>query len=117
MIRKSGYRFSEKIMLKQKDRAGRRFEEKSSRSERASKDIAKKAGQDPADPDTIRNTVLGSATSRRSSGSDVSVCRITGTSSRQMRPSERQSNKASPPSCDSMLAITLRVPNPRDFGL
>jgi hypothetical protein len=32
MIRKSGYRFSEKIMLKQKDRAGWRFEEKSSRS-------------------------------------------------------------------------------------
>src|ERR1700682_5269017 len=32
MIRKSGYRFSEKIMLKQKDRAGCRFEEKSSRS-------------------------------------------------------------------------------------
>jgi hypothetical protein len=32
MIRKSGYRFSEKIMLKQKDRAGSRFEEKSSRS-------------------------------------------------------------------------------------
>src|SRR6267378_2084226 len=34
MIRKSGYRFSEKIMLKQKDRAGWRFEEKSSRSRR-----------------------------------------------------------------------------------
>src|SRR5882762_3399256 len=43
MIRKSmpsghdpmgGYRFSEKIMLKQKDRAGLRFEEKSSRSSR-----------------------------------------------------------------------------------
>jgi hypothetical protein len=32
MIRKSGYRFSEKIMLKQKDRAGGRLEEKSSRS-------------------------------------------------------------------------------------
>src|SRR5216684_3463709 len=32
MIGKSGYRFSEKIMLKQKDRAGWRFEEKSSRS-------------------------------------------------------------------------------------
>jgi AcrR family transcriptional regulator len=35
MIRKSGYRFSEKIMLNQKDRAGWRFEEKSSRSRRA----------------------------------------------------------------------------------
>jgi hypothetical protein len=32
MIPKSGYRFSEKIMLKQKDRAGWRLEEKSSRS-------------------------------------------------------------------------------------
>src|SRR2546421_2916243 len=32
MIRKSGHRFSEKIVLKQRDRAGRRFEEKSSRS-------------------------------------------------------------------------------------
>jgi hypothetical protein len=32
MIRKSGYRFSEKIMRKLKDRAGRRFEEESSRS-------------------------------------------------------------------------------------
>jgi hypothetical protein len=32
MIRESGYRFSEKIMLKQKDRAGWRFEEKPSRS-------------------------------------------------------------------------------------
>jgi predicted small lipoprotein YifL len=32
MIRKSGCRFSEKIMLKQKDRAGCRFEEASSRS-------------------------------------------------------------------------------------
>src|SRR6266850_5996323 len=34
MIRKSGYRFPKKIMLKQKDRAGWRFEEKSSRSRR-----------------------------------------------------------------------------------
>ena len=32
------------------------------------------------------------------------------------RPSGRQSNSAWPPSCDSMLAITLRVPNPRDAG-
>src|SRR5205085_10228613 len=32
MIRKSVQRFSEKIMLKQKDRAGWRFEDKSSRS-------------------------------------------------------------------------------------
>jgi hypothetical protein len=32
MIRKSGHRFPEKIMLKQKDRAERRFNEKSSRS-------------------------------------------------------------------------------------
>jgi hypothetical protein len=32
MIRKSGYRFSEKIMLKQKDRARWRFNEKPSRS-------------------------------------------------------------------------------------
>src|ERR1700722_16200658 len=32
MIRKSGYRFSEKIMLKQKDRARWRFDEKPSRS-------------------------------------------------------------------------------------
>jgi hypothetical protein len=32
MNRKSVWRFSEKIMLKQKDGAGRRFEEKSSRS-------------------------------------------------------------------------------------
>jgi hypothetical protein len=31
MIRKSGYRFSEKIMLKQKDRARWRFNEKPSR--------------------------------------------------------------------------------------
>jgi hypothetical protein len=33
MIPKSGYRFSEKIMLQQEDRAGWRFEEKSSRLE------------------------------------------------------------------------------------
>jgi hypothetical protein len=32
MIPKSGHQFSEKIMLQQKDGAGRRFEEKSSRS-------------------------------------------------------------------------------------
>jgi hypothetical protein len=32
MIRKSGHRFSEKIVLKQKDRAKRRFDEKPSRS-------------------------------------------------------------------------------------
>jgi len=32
VIRKSGYRFSEKVMLKQKHGAGRRFEDKSSRS-------------------------------------------------------------------------------------
>src|SRR5882762_6586763 len=40
MIRKSGYRFSEKIMLKQKDRAGLRFEEKSFRS-RATFELAR----------------------------------------------------------------------------
>jgi len=41
MIRKSGYRFSEKIMLKQKDRAGWRFEEKSSRSSRRSGQLSR----------------------------------------------------------------------------
>jgi len=35
---------------------------------------------------------------------------ISGTDSRQIKPSERQSNWACPPSCDSMLAITLLVP-------
>src|SRR6478735_5647403 len=40
-----------------------------------------------------------------------------GTESRQIKPSERQSNSACPPSCDSMLAMTLLVPNPRDAGL
>src|SRR6185436_8770277 len=39
-----------------------------------------------------------------------------GTERRQSRPSLRQSNSALPPSCDSMLAITLRVPKPRDVG-
>jgi hypothetical protein len=33
MIRKTGHRFSEKIMLKQKDRAGLRLEENLSRSD------------------------------------------------------------------------------------
>ena len=33
-----------------------------------------------------------------------------------MSPSARQSNLACPPSCDSMLAITLLVPKPRDAG-
>jgi hypothetical protein len=32
MIRKSGYRFSEKIMLEKKDKAGRLFDEKPSRA-------------------------------------------------------------------------------------
>ena len=41
---------------------------------------------------------------------------VSGTDSRQIRPSERQSNSAWPPRCDSMLAITLLVPNPRDAG-
>ena len=39
-----------------------------------------------------------------------------GTDRQQTRPSGRQSNSAWPPSCNSMLAITLRVPNPRDTG-
>src|SRR5260370_20353428 len=46
----------------------------------------------------------------------VAASCISGTDSRQTRPSERQSNSACPPSCDSMLAITLLVPNPRDTG-
>src|SRR5581483_7585241 len=44
MIRKSGYRFSEKIMLKQKAKAGQRFNQKSSRS----KNAVGRAGKSPA---------------------------------------------------------------------
>ncbi len=43
-------------------------------------------------------------------------CSDSGTERLQTRPSARQSNSALPPSCDSMLAITLRVPNPRVAG-
>src|ERR1700739_3022159 len=47
---------------------------------------------------------------------DASVCCASGTDSRHTRPSERQSNKACPPSCDSILFIRLLVPKPRISG-
>ena len=57
------------------------------------------------------------AASRGDAGSSAIWCGESGTERRQTRPSGRQSNSALPPSCDSMLAITLLVPNPLDAGI
>ena len=68
-----------------------------------------------ADCPTRRLPASSATVSRGGTGSGA-VWRASGTRSRQTRPSGRQSNSAFPPSCDSMLAMTLRVPNPLDTG-